>query len=279
MTARFYKMTGSGNDFVFLDGREHDLAAWTSEKIRQVCDRRRGVGGDGVVHLIKLSDGTIRMTYFNADGSRAEMCGNAALCSTRLAVRLGLADPVRIALATDAGLLESRCVGPAAAAELKFPAVDVPTPIQLQFRPGESKAFQGIVGVPHTVIVVEDLARVDLMARGRELRFAPERGPAGSNVNFIGPTKDPATPWAVRTYERGVEGETLACGTGTIAAALGLANAGLCELPVQMLSSSGCIYSVTATIEGARATEVWLCGEGRLVFVGEFATDFTGLPE
>lgn len=270
---RFYKMSGSGNDFVFVDGREHQLADWTPERIRRVADRRHGVGADGVVHLSVLPDGAVQMVYFNADGSRAEMCGNAALCATRLAVRLGLARPERVALATDAGRLESRSVGPRFLAELKFPTAALPVPIAIPLHSGEQRAFQGTVGVPHTIVVVEDVAGVDVETRGRELRHAPIFGPAGSNINFIGPTGDRTTPWALRTYERGVEAETLACGTGTIAAALAIGSAGWSELPVQIRAGSGSIYSISAVLGGTQATDVWLCGEGRLVFSGEFEPD------
>ena len=107
---RFFKMTGSGNDFIILDGRESAESAWTPARIAGVCDRRNGVGADGLVMLAPEHDG-IRMHYWNADGSRAAMCGNAALCSARLAVRLGLARQERIRLLTDAGPVESRCVG------------------------------------------------------------------------------------------------------------------------------------------------------------------------
>lgn len=276
MSTRFYKMTGSGNDFVFLDGRQHDLASWTAERIRSVCDRRRGVGADGVVHLAPLPDGAIRMVYHNADGSHADMCGNAALCATRLAVGLGMANPNRIQLATDAGVLESRCVGPEAMAELRFPSAAVPQPIILPLLGDERQVFYGTVGVPHTIVLVGHVDRVDVEARGRELRRAQIFGPAGSNTNFIGATGDPAAPWALRTYERGVEGETLACGTGTIAAALALCGAGLALLPLRVRSASGCTYSVSAVVDGGTATDVWLCGEGRLVFTGEFEAGLTG---
>ena len=276
MSSRFYKMTGSGNDFVVLDGREHDPAGWPAERIRSVCDRRRGVGADGIVHLGLLPDGAIRMVYYNADGSHAEMCGNAALCSTRLAVRLGIANPDRIRLATDAGMLESRCVGPESMAELKFPSADVPQVVAIPLLTGERQAFQGTVGVPHTIIVVDDLARVDVETRGRELRHAPEFGPAGSNINFVGSTGNDATPWALRTYERGVEAETLACGTGTIAAALALGGVRLAELPVRIRSRSGSIYSVSGSLGADTATDIWLCGEGRLVFTGEFESILLG---
>lgn len=265
---RFYKMTGSGNDFVVLDGREHRLADWPSERIRAVCDRRQGVGADGIVHLARLVDGPIRMIYYNADGSHAEMCGNAALCATRIARHLGLAGHERVVLETDAGRLESRCVGPEWMAELKFPTVTIPRPIEFMLDPGERRAFQGSVGVPHTIVLVDDLQGVDVEKRGRELRFAPQFGPAGSNINFVGPLQDQDVGWGLRTYERGVEGETLACGTGTIAAALAFASAGLATLPMRIRSASGCVYSISAQLEGSEAREVWLCGEGRLVFSG-----------
>ncbi len=276
MSSRFYKMSGSGNDFVFLDGRQHQLNDWTPERIRQVCDRRQGVGADGVVHFSVRPDGALRMVYYNADGSHADMCGNAALCSTRLAVRLGLANPEQVALATDAGRLESRCVGPGALAELKFPTAAVPVPIGIPLRQGELRAFQGTVGVPHTIVLVEEVASIDVDTRGRELRHAPIVGPAGSNINFIGATGDRTTPWALRTYERGVEAETLACGTGTIAAALAVGSAGLAELPIQIRAGSGSVYSVSAVLNGAEASDVWLCGEGRLVFSGEFGPGLSG---
>lgn len=272
MATRIYKMTGSGNDFVFLDGREHDFADWSPERIRAVCDRRRGVGADGIVHLSPADEpGAVRMIYHNADGSHAEMCGNAALCSTRLAVLLGLASPERIRLVTDAGVLESRTVGPGWAAELRFPTAAVPSPLDLALEPAERRAFQGTVGVPHTILLVDDIGAADVVGRGRALRMAARFSPAGTNVNFIGPTDEADVPWALRTYERGVEAETLACGTGTIAAALALAGAGLAELPVRIRSGSGSVYSVSGAIDGPIATDVWLCGEGRLVLTGDLA--------
>lgn len=265
----FYKMSGSGNDFVVLDGRDHALEAWPTDRIRAVCRRREGVGADGLVHLAPVADGLIQMVYFNADGSRAEMCGNAALCATRLAARLGLARPDRIRLATDSGELESRCVGPGWAAELKFDAVTVPVPIDLPLQRGEDRAFQGTVGVPHTILLVADIRSTDVAGRGRALRLDPRFAPAGTNVNFLGRAAGGDADWMLRTYERGVEAETLACGTGTIAAALAGAAAGMLELPARIRSGSGCLYSVSGRLEGGEARDVWLCGEGRLVFVGD----------
>src|ERR1043166_2187223 len=127
---RFYKMTGSGNDFVFVDGSEHPVESWPVAAIRAACDRRTGVGGDGLVVLVPAGPEAVRMVYFNADGSRAGMCGNAALCSTRLAARLGLAPATGMVLHTDTGLLKTRCVGPGWAAELLLPDLEPATALR-----------------------------------------------------------------------------------------------------------------------------------------------------
>jgi diaminopimelate epimerase len=210
------------------------------------------------------------MAYFNADGSRAEMCGNAALCSARLADRLGIAGRDTIVLDTDAGRLECRLVGPGAMAELRFPSTPVPSAIDLPLEPGERRAFSGTVGVPHLIIAVDDVDRVDVVGRGRALRSAPAFGPAGTNVNFLSPTDPDGAVYSIRTYERGVEDETLACGTGTVAAALALARSGQAELPVRLRSRSGSLFSVAAVLGAETASDVWLCGEGRLVYTGRF---------
>jgi diaminopimelate epimerase len=277
MIARFYKMTGSGNDFVFLDGRESRLEDWSADRIAAVCDRRTGVGGDGLVLLVPEGPGAVRMIYFNADGSRAGMCGNAALCSTRLAARLGLAESPGMQLHTDTGVLQTRCVGPGWAAELRLPDFRLPEPVGLPCRPGEAWMELGTVGVPHLVVMVEDLATVDVEGRGKNLRFDPAFEPAGVNVNFLGRTASGSEPlWQLRTYERGVEAETLACGTGTVAAAFALARRGLDRLPIRIRSWGGNVFSVAGRlepgVEGSPgwAREPWLCGEGRLVFEGRY---------
>jgi diaminopimelate epimerase len=268
--ALFYKMTGSGNDFVVLDGRYHQLDDWPVERIRALCDRRRGIGADGLV-VLETGPGAVRMHYFNADGSRAEMCGNAALCSTRLAASLGLADPARVNLDTDSGLLRSRVVGPGWLAELGFPEAPIPRPLPIPLESGERAAYHGIVGVPHLVVEVDDIDAVDLIRRGRALRYDARFGPAGTNVNFVAGTPDPDAGWAMRTYERGVEAETLACGTGTVATALALAGNGRAALPLRIRSRSGAVFSIAGTVGPDRATDVWLAGEGRLVFTGRLA--------
>lgn len=270
MGVAFFKMTGSGNDFVFLDGRVHPAGDWPRERIASVCDRRRGVGGDGLVILTPEGPGAVRMIYFNSDGGRASMCGNAALCSTRLSARLGLADPVGMRLVTDAGTYDARCVGPGNMAELHL--ADFPVPAEVSaVAPLEGERILGVatVGVPHLAILVDDIEAVDIEGRGRELRFHRALGDAGANANFVAPPAGPGEPWLIRTYERGVEGETLACGTGTVAAAVAVAASGRGELPMHFRSRGGSPLTVSATLENGSARNVWLCGEGRLVFTGE----------
>ncbi|HXI19429.1 MAG TPA: diaminopimelate epimerase [Gemmatimonadales bacterium] len=266
----FYKMSGSGNDFVVFDGRHQRPADWPPEEIAAVCDRRQGVGADGLVILTPAGPGRVRMDYWNCDGSPADMCGNAALCSTRLAVHLGLVPGPELVLETAAGAFLARCrPGPGEEAELNLPDFAVPeTPPGLEAGPAESNPRVAVVGVPHLVLEVTDLERSDLMARGRTLRRDPALGPAGANVNFVAPANGPDSDWCLRTYERGVEAETLACGTGAVASAVALAVSGRATLPVRIRTRSGRPLHITATVSDGYARNVWLAGEGRLVFRG-----------
>jgi len=263
-------MTGSGNDFVMVDGRHTSPADWSEADIRALCARGTGVGADGLVFVGPGSvPNAVRMTYFNSDGSRAAMCGNAALCSTRLAVRLGLASPQGMSLETDAGTYASRCSGPGERAEIQLGPVHAPAPVAgLATTDGEQRAGLGTVGVPHLVVLVDDVNRLDLARRGKTLRFDPTLGPAGANVDFISPAGS-ASEWRMRTYERGVEGETLACGTGAVAAACALAEWGLGTLPVTIWTRSGARLDVSARHSSdATYEDVWLAGEARVVIRG-----------
>ena len=266
----FFKMTGSGNDFVFLDGRTELVERWTGSRIVAACDRRTGIGADGLAVLAPDAAGGVRMHFFNADGGRAEMCGNAALCSTRLAARLGLARPERMLLLTDAGTLETRCIRPGDMAEIRLPDGVAPADVgDIPQEPDELWMTFAKVGVPHLVIRVRNVDEVDLVRRGAELRRHPRLGSAGANANFVSPPRAPGEPWRIRTFERGVEGETLACGTGTAASALALATHGEASLPVPFVSQGGAPLAVAAELgaDGV-ARDLWLTGQGRMVFEG-----------
>ena len=264
----FYKMTGSGNDFVMLDGRATSPAHWPPDRVRAICDRRNGIGADGLVILTPETAGSVRMSYWNSDGSHGAMCGNAALCSGRLSVELELVPAGEFCLLTDAGVVRVISRAQADRAEIQLPDVDLPREVALESTPGEHWHALGTVGVPHLVVRVEDIEAVNVLDRGKQLRWDRRLGPVGANVNFIAPPSTFGQPWPIRTFERGVEGETLACGTGTVAAALSLAARGEARLPLSLLSRGGLELTVRASLQGSRASEIWLGGQGRLVFRG-----------
>jgi diaminopimelate epimerase len=208
------------------------------------------------------------MIYYNSDGSHAAMCGNAALCSTTLAVHLGVGAADGMDLETDAGTYRARTAGPERA-ELHLAPVELPAAVPgLVLAAGERQVVLARVGVPHLVVLLDDVDDLDLVGRGRALRFDGAIGPEGANVNFIS-AGGPDASWRMRTYERGVEAETLACGTGSVAAACALQEWGLGRLPINILTRSGCVLEVNARrAAGDRYDDVWLAGEGRMVFRG-----------
>ena len=263
-----FKMSGSGNDFVFIDGRASPLDRWTPERIRQVCARGTGVGADGLIVLEPGSaQGHVRFNFFNNDGIRAGMCGNGALCATRLAAWLELAPGDGMVLETDAGPVSARCLeGEGEQAEIEIP---VPAPLSnpdIELGQGERSMWLTNVGVPHLVVLVEDVGRVALETRGRELRSHPGVGADGANVNFVA---NGGAALGVRTYERGVEAETLACGTGAVACVAAMALEGAVAIPCPVHTASGETLTVAGELSKAREfTTVRLTGQGRMVLRG-----------
>ena len=266
----FYKLCGSGNDFVFLDGFHAPIGALGSaEAIRALCARATGIGADGVVLLeppgAEGDGAAFRMRYHNSDGSRATLCGNAALCATRLAVELGIADPRGFAFDTDAGRIAARMRGDLPEIDLQ-PVTGLVADAGIAPTAGEARIGFATAGVPHLVVRVDDVAVVDLPRRGRELRHDPSLAD-GANVNFVSPV---AGGWRMRTYERGVEGETLACGTGAVACAAILDAWGAASGDeTTIVTSSGRPLHVRRSADEGRGPA--LAGEGRLVFRGVVA--------
>ena len=260
----FYKMSGSGNDFVFFDCRDQGPGELEStERIVELCARGPGVGADGVVFILASPTHAYRMRYYNADGSLGELCGNASLCSVRLAADLGIAPQGDFQFDSDAGTLTARVrdglpeidLAPVSDVQPDFPAIGKGG--------GESELGFALAGVPHVVITCPDVESADVLGRGAELRSHASLA-HGANVDFL--SKGPSG-WSMRTYERGVEGETLACGTGAVASAILLQAWGKAGDRVALRTRSGRTLEVTVRRQGG----LWhpsLRGEGRIVFEG-----------
>ena len=265
----FYKMSGSGNDFVVVDAtREAADDLLEAATVQALCARATGIGADGVVLLQPSRLADFRMTYLNSDGSRADLCGNASLCSTRLASELGVLSNVRreFRMETDAGVLGVRLLDDSPEVDLP-PVSEVKSDLPFRLAPGERRIGFALAGVPHLVVRVDDVSTVDVVGRGRPLRNEASL-PAGANVNFVAP--DASGGWRIRTYERGVEGETLACGTGSVATAILLAEWGEASDRVALTTRSGRILRVRLQ----RLAGGWqpsLSGEARIVFEGRFS--------
>ena len=262
---RFWKMTGSGNDFVFFDARREPPGALESgESIGRVCARATGVGADGVVFVQTDDTEAFRIRYFNRDGSFGELCGNASLCSVRLAVELGIGQPGGFRFNTDAGVISARLADGVPEIDLR-PVQGLRREAGIELSPGEERIGFVDSGVPHLVALVQDVGNVDVERRGRTLRNHPSLR-AGANVNFVSKERDGR--WRVRTYERGVEAETLACGTGSIATVCLLEAWGLGGSETALETRSGLTLTVALRERGSVRSPS-LRGEGRIVFVGD----------
>lgn len=269
----FFKMSGSGNDFIFFDARAGDVARFeTAEAVARLCARGTGVGADGVVVIGPATEGDdadVTLRYYNADGSRASLCGNATLCTASLAVRLGLVHPSGFRIATDAGIVRAEVRDGVPGFELP-PVKDAADAFDAIPCSGtEQRLGYATAGVPHVVIRVPDVDGCDVIGRGRAVRHNPAL-PTGANVNFVAPAADGSGMWRIRTYERGVEGETLACGTGSVASAILLRAWGDAAGDVSLETRSSQVLTVSCVLD--TATGAWLPflkGEGRLVFAGE----------
>lgn len=266
----FAKMTGSGNDFVFFDAREVPIDAVTRpEVIRAICHRHNGIGADGLVVLEpRAGDADVRIHFYNADGTSADLCGNATLCSTALSAAVGMAPSTGMRLSTGSGLIHSKVQGlPSIALQ---PVLEVHPDMPVALVPGERQVGFAIAGVPHLVILCDNAESVDVAGRGSNLRWHESTGPAGANVNWVSPLPDGR--WRYRTFERGVEGETLACGTGAVATAILLTRWGHAASPsIAIQTSSGRDLLVTLDPvgpAGAAGFRPTLEGEGRVVFRG-----------
>ena len=265
-TLRFVKMSGAGNDFVMVDNREGAVAEEDKATLaREVCPRRVAVGADGLILLERSETCDVRMRIFNPDGSEAEMCGNGSRCLAHFALSLGAAGP-KMTVETAAGRVHAEVEAESALVELPPPA-EIVSKGELEFADRRGEVFFIDTGVPHAVLFVDDLDGTDVKALGRAIRFHEAFGPAGANANFVrveGPGRI-----ELRTYERGVEDETLACGTGATAAGLICAWREHWASPVTVSVRSGETLRIQFRGSGPRFDAATLEGAVAVAYRGE----------
>jgi diaminopimelate epimerase len=263
----FTKMSGSGNDFIIIDNRELVIEASAKRNfVSKICIPKVSVGADGVIFVEKSKKFDFKWDFYNGDGSSAEMCGNGGRCVARYAYEKNIA-PEKMSFETTAGIIK---------AEVKESNVRIKltSPENLQKNLDiilNEKMFRVDclnTGVPHAIIYTEDIMNEDVCGIGRGIRLHPMFSPAGTNVDFV--QKQGENELRVRTYERGVEDETLACGTGVVASALLASQAGMVEPPIRVQTQGGEFLTVDfEVIDGSdRFGEVFLQGSAKFVFEG-----------
>lgn len=266
----FFKMNGSGNDFIVIDNREkivENIGLKTEEFVKNICKRGLSIGADGVI-LIENTDVAgcdFAWRFYNSDGSQASMCGNGSRCAVRFAYLKGIINDTKTVFLTGAGKIYGEIVG------INTVKVQLTKPTDYKTINLDNQTMYFInTGVPHLVIFVDDLEGVDVAKQGARYRFHEAFAPAGTNVNFV-KILDNSTI-AIRTYERGVEAETLACGTGATASGLISGLIKNIQTPVEVQTRSGKILKVYFHINNAQSSEpidtVFLEGDSMLSFVG-----------
>jgi diaminopimelate epimerase len=265
MLVEFTKMNGAGNDFVLLDNRAGRIRL-TPAQVARLCDRHRGVGADGVLLLVRSHTGRADWAweFYNSDGSAGEMCGNGARCFGRF-VQKTVGGPDTFTFETGAGIITAVLSGERVTVNLTRPR-DLRLNERVQLSTGAETIHSLNTGVPHAVLYVPDADRAMVQTLGPEIRRHPHFGPRGTNVNFVqvlGPNHI-----RVRTFERGVEGETLACGTGVSASALVSARVHGFTSPVKVQVQGGDQLEVAFREAGDGFDDVRLTGPAEFVFEG-----------
>ena len=269
MRLPFTKMHGAGNDFVVVDHRDAFLPAGPQTRrtlLSHLCDRRRGIGADGVLLLERDPEHDFAMRYYNSDGGIAEFCGNGARCIARFALSLGLGQDGRVSFRTDAGA-KSAALRADGRIALAFGMVDAGEPLTLAACGRTFRGRRVRTGVPHLVLPVQDLAHIPFSEWAPPLRAHAALGREGANVDFVELRADGRV--AMRTWERGVEGETLACGSGAMAVALWAVTDGGMNAPVTVRTAGGDELVVELTGHAGRREAV-LVGPALAVYTGEW---------
>ncbi|WP_418604372.1 diaminopimelate epimerase [Hwangdonia sp.] len=256
MRQTFYKYQGTGNDFVMIDNRQQTFDKNNTKLIASLCDRRFGIGADGLILLENHNTLNFKMVYYNADGNQSSMCGNGGRCLVAFAKQLGVIKNKAVFEAID-GLHHATINGDIV--KLQMQNVDV-------IEKHKQHVFLD-TGSPHHVQFENQIDGFDIKTKGAKIRYGAPYNKAGSNVNFVKKISNAA--FKVRTYERGVEDETLSCGTGVTAVALAMHYIGETEKNLITLQTQGGDLQVSFKEENGVYNNVWLIGPAKLVFQGK----------
>lgn len=254
MELNFFKYQGTGNDFVMIDNRKTDILL-DQKQIEFLCNRKFGIGADGLILLENISGFDFKMVYYNSDGRESSMCGNGGRCLTRFAHDLGIDKDEYHFTAID-GEHKAKLIGN----EISLQMIDVSS---------IKKVSKGVfldTGSPHHIVFAENIADLELVKEAREIRYSETYKKQGVNVNFVEVESESSIN--MRTYERGVEDETLSCGTGVTAAVLALANEGLTTSNNVEVKTKGGILHLSFTRSGEDYKNIWLQGPADFVFKG-----------
>lgn len=249
----FYKYQGTGNDFVILDNREHQFDRKNISLVKQLCHRRYGIGGDGLILIENHPKADFEMVYFNSDGSQS-LCGNGSRCAVHLARFLGIIEESAQFMAID-GLHEAYMIKEQV--YLRMHNVNIVDRF-------EEDMFIN-TGSPHYIRFTKELAKINVVEEGRKIRYSEVYTAEGTNVNFVEPTEEGKL--YVRTYERGVEDETLSCGTGVTAVALASSYFGY-KSPVKIITPGGQLQVAFKSAGDDKFSEIYLSGPATMVFEG-----------
>lgn len=248
----FVKMHGAGNDFVLIDDRDEGFPA-EARRIAMMATRRIGIGCEGVILIQNSEIADFKMRFYNPDGTEVALCGNGARCVAAFARSIGAASSDKMRFETLAGMIEAEILSP------KLVKIAMPSPTDID-------EDYCVVGVPHKIVVAENLAKVDVFKEGRRIRLDSQFSPQGTNVDFV--SFHQANRLSIRTYERGVEAETGACGTGAVASAvIGVLDYGL-EFPVKVSTSHGYELIVDGVEKDGVISDLYLTGPVEKVYSG-----------
>jgi len=266
----FYKMSGSGNDFIIIDNRNNIIDEnGLSNFIAKVCRRKMAVGADGLILVENTDSADFKWRFFNSDGSVAEMCGNGARCVARFAYLNDITGS-NMSFETLAGLVKAEVIKERVKVKMTDP-LDLKTDDTIELKNGLLSISSVNTGVPHVVIVKDSINDVDIVKIGREIRYHDQFSPAGTNVNFVCHIKD--NTLAIRTYERGVEDETLACGTGAAASAIVMAHKMKLDSPLSVLTRSGGYLNIFFKEKEGQYFDIYLEGDARIIYKAQLWED------